>query len=73
MYSIINISFKQELNTTLTIKEILTENSQVGFGCSDRHGEERAGVHAFIRQRDVTDADGQLGPRRAHQLNPVVP
>lgn len=52
---------------------LLTENSQVGFGCSDRHGEQRAGVYAFVGQHDVTDADGQLRPRGVDQLDPVVP
>lgn len=52
---------------------LLTKNSQVGLGCSHRHGEEGAGVHAFIRQGDVADADGQLRPRRVHKLDPVVP
>lgn len=52
---------------------LLTENSQVGFGRSDRHGEQRAGVHAFVGQQDVADADGQLRPRGVDQLDPVVP
>lgn len=52
---------------------LLTKNSQVGLGCSHRHGEEGAGVHAFVGQGDLTDADGQLRPRRVHQLDPVVP
>lgn len=51
----------------------LTQNRQVGFGCSDWHGEERTGVHALVRQRDITDADGQLRPGRVDQLDPVVP
>lgn len=51
----------------------LTQNSQVGFGRSDRHGEQRAGVHAFVRQCDIIDADGQLRPRGVNQLDPVVP
>lgn len=52
---------------------LLTQNSQVGFGCSHRHGEEGAGVHAFVRQFHFADADGQLRPGRVHQLDPVVP
>lgn len=52
------IPFDVEVNVDLDL--VLTQNSQVSFGRSDRHGEERTGVHAFISQRDITDADGQL-------------
>lgn len=52
---------------------VLTQNSQISFGRSDRHGEERTGVHAFIRQRDITDADGQLWWCCTHKLDSVVP
>lgn len=51
----------------------LTENGQVGFGRSDGHGEQGAGVHAFVGQHDVADADGELRPRGVDQLDPVVP
>lgn len=68
VYPRMNISFMQ-----VFVEILLTQNCQVGFGCSDGHGEERTGVHAFIGQCDITDTDGQLRPRCTHQLNPVVP
>lgn len=51
----------------------LTEYGEKGLGGLDRHGEERAGVLALIRQADVTDFDRELLPRRSHQLDPVIP
>lgn len=51
---------------------MLTQNSEKGLGGLDRHGEERAGVLALVRQADVTDSDGELLPRGSHQLNSVV-
>lgn len=51
----------------------LTQYSEKGLGGLDRHGEERAGVQALIRQADVTDSDGELLPRCSHQLDPVIP
>lgn len=51
----------------------LTQYGEKGLGGLDRHGEERAGVLALIRQADVTDSDCELLPRRSHQLDPVIP
>lgn len=53
--------------------DLLTQNSEKGLGGLDRHGEERAGVLALIRQADVTDSYGELLPWRSHQLNSVIP
>lgn len=52
---------------------VLTQYGEEGLGGLDRHGEERAGVLALIRQADVTDFDRQLLPGRSHQLDPVIP
>lgn len=51
----------------------LTQNGEEGLGGLDRHGEERAGVLALIRQADVTDSNCELLPRRSHQLDSVIP
>lgn len=53
--------------------DMLTQNSEKGLGGLDRHGEERAGVQAFVWQADVTDSDGELLRRGSHQLDSVVP
>lgn len=54
-------------------EDVLTQNSEKGLGGLDRHGEERAGVQALVRQADVTDPDSELLRRGSYQLDSVIP